>query len=297
MDAVITYVNGLDPVWQEEYSSAVGGQVMAKRYRDWGTLRYLLRGIERHIPSIRNVFLLVSGESQVPDWIDRSEVHVVLHKDVIPERFLPTFNSTTIEMFMHRIPDLGERFLYFNDDMFPVMDCLEEDFFKDGKAVIGFARHLFAGGKYKKRVRNSDHQARKALGMKPGLFFIRPQHTCSPMLKSQSEAVYSFSEEAIFNVVSKLRTVRNFNQYLFLDYLYYKGLTVRGRISNKHLSPAVHSAGKIASSILSPSDKLICINDVHMEDDDFNRYREFVLSAFETHFPSPSRFESQSRRG
>ena len=152
MDAVITYVDGLDPVWQAEYASAVGGEVLAKRYRDWGTLKYLLRGIEKHIPSVENVFLLVSGETQVPSWVDRSVVNVVLHKDIIPERFLPTFNSTTIEMFMHRIPGLGEEFLYFNDDMFPVMDCSHQDFFRNGKAVIGFARHLVAGGKYKKRA-------------------------------------------------------------------------------------------------------------------------------------------------
>lgn len=291
MDAVITYVNGLDPVWQAEYADAVGGRVMAKRYRDWGTLMFLLRGIEKHIPSIENVFLLVSGDSQVPSWVDRSVVRVVLHRDIIPERFLPTFNSTTIEMFMHRIPGLAEEFLYFNDDMFPVMDCAPEDFFRDGKAVIGFAHHLFAGGKYKKRVRNSDHQARKALGKRPGLFFVRPQHTCSPMLKSESDAVYGFSEGKIFEVVSRLRTTRNFNQYLFLDYLYYSGKTTGEKISNKHLSPAVHSPETIADNIVNPSAKLLCINDVHLSDEDYERYRDAVLAAFRTHFPVRSRFE------
>jgi hypothetical protein len=291
MDAVITYVNGLDPVWQAEYADAVGGRVMAKRYRDWGTLKYLLRGIEKHIPSIENVFLLVSGDSQVPSWVDRSVVRVVLHRDIIPERFLPTFNSTTIEMFMHRIPGLAEEFLYFNDDMFPVMDCAPEDFFRDGKAVIGFAHHLFAGGKYKKRVRNSDHQARKALGKRPGLFFVRPQHTCSPMLRSESDAVYGFSEGKIFEVVSRLRTTRNFNQYLFLDYLYYSGKTTGEKISNKHLSPAVHSPETIADNIVNPSAKLLCINDVHLSDEDYERYRDAVLTAFRTHFPVRSRFE------
>ena len=200
-------------------------------------------------------------------------------------------------MFMHRIPGLGEEFLYFNDDMFPVMDCIQEDFFIEGKPVIGFAHHLFAGGKYKKRVRNSDHQARKALGMKPGLFFVRPQHTCSPMLKSESDAVYNFSEEAISRVVSRLRTTSNFNQYLFLDYLYYQGKTVRGKISNKHLSPAVHSPETIARYVKTPSTKLVCINDVHLSDEDYVRYRDSVLDAFGTHFPEVSRFEKQSRRG
>ncbi|MBQ8061377.1 MAG: hypothetical protein IJ205_05505 [Bacteroidales bacterium] len=291
MDAVITYVDGLDPVWQAEYAAAVGGEILTKRYRDWGTLKYLLRGIERHIPSVDHVILLVSGIPQVPSWINQDEVRIVLHKDIIPEEFLPTFNSTTIEMFMHLIPGLSEEFLYFNDDMFPVMDCSKEDFFRDGKSVIGFAHHLFAGGKYKKRVRNSDHQARAALGKRPGLTFVRPQHTCSPMLRSQSEAIYDFSKDVIFKVVSRLRTTRNFNQYLFLDYLYYKGLTVPGKISNKHLSPAVHTPESIASNILSPSTKLLCINDVHLKDEDFIRYRKAVLEAFESHFAEPSRFE------
>lgn len=291
VDAVITYVNGQDPVWQAEYAAAVGGDALSKRYRDWGTLRFLLRGIERHIPSVENVFLLVSGESQVPSWINRSTVRVVTHDEIIPRRFLPTFNSTTIEMYLHRIPGLYEEFLYFNDDMFPVMDCVHDDFFNSGKAVIGFARHLFAGGKYKKRVRNSDRMARKALGKRPGLFFVRPQHTCSPMLRSESEKLYSLCEKDISGVVSKLRTTRNFNQYLFLDYLYYQGKTVKGKISNKHLSPAVHGPGTIAANILTPTTKLLCINDVNMSDADFEIYRESVVKAFGSHFPSKSRFE------
>ena len=79
MDAILTYVNGLDPAWQKEYADAIGGEAMAKRYRDWGTLKYLLRGIEKHIPSIENVFLLVSGDSQVPDWVNRDTLKVPSH--------------------------------------------------------------------------------------------------------------------------------------------------------------------------------------------------------------------------
>ena len=62
-------------------------------------------------------------------------------------------------------------------------------------------------------------------------------------------------------------------------------------ISVKGLGP------KIASNILSPKTKLICINDVHMSDEDYVRYRDLILEAFDVHFPAPSRFESQSRRG
>ena len=128
MDAVITYVDGRDPLWLEDYRKYVNTSVNAKRFRDWGTLKYLLRGIQTHIPFIRNVYLVVARESQVPDWVDRNELKIVLHRDIIPEEYLPTFNCNTIELFLHRIPGIDEEFLNFNDDIFPVADCRPEDF-------------------------------------------------------------------------------------------------------------------------------------------------------------------------
>ena len=133
MDAVITYVNGLDPVWQEAYRSRLGEDIKRKHFRDWGTLKYLLRGIEAHLPFVRNVFLVVSGESQVPEWADREGLKIVFHRDIIPAQFLPVFNSTAIEMYLHRIPGLDEEFIYLNDDFFPVRDCRQEYFSVTGR--------------------------------------------------------------------------------------------------------------------------------------------------------------------
>ena len=197
MDVVITYVDGNDPVWKQDYEKTTNVPVMEKRFRDWGTLKYLLRGIETKMPFIRNVYLVVSHPSQVPSWADVSQLNIVLHKDIIPQEFLPTFNCNPIEMHLHRIPGLDEEYLYFNDDMFPVGECRPEDFFRNGRPVIGYYRHLFASGMYKKICRNSDRLARKALGLKPSLFFTRPQHICSPMLKSQGEELYAMVKEEI----------------------------------------------------------------------------------------------------
>ena len=291
MDAVITYVNGFDPLWRKSFEETTGKQAMAKRFRDWGTLPYLLRGIQEHIPSVDKVFLIVSSESQVPSWVDREKLNVVYHKDIIPEQFLPTFNSSTIEMFMHRIPDLGEEFLYFNDDMFPVMDCKKEDFFKDGKSAIGFAHHLLAANKYKKRVRNSDRQARKVAGKKPGLFFIRPQHTCSPMIKSMNEELFHASRDVIYSVISRLRNAHTFNQYLFLDYQYLAGLGVSRRISNRHISLAAVSPERLAAAIVSPDRQIVSINDVEMSPERFHLLRRTMLEAFSRHFPEKSVYE------
>ena len=291
MDAVITYVDGLDPQWREDYSRFVGSVPEVKRFRDWGTLPFLLRGIRTCLPFIENVHLLVSGPGQVPAWADTSRLHVVYHRDIIPAELLPVFNSCTIEMFLHRIPGLAEEFLYFNDDMFPLLDCTPQDFFIGGKAAMGFSRSIFAGNMYKKQCKVSDTLARRALGLRPGLAYIRPQHICSPMRRSLSEAAFKAVEDEISRRNSRLRTPENPNQYFFLDYLYYGGNAVDRRISNKHLSQAVYSGEKIAGYILHPASKLACINDVSMGDDKFTAMRDAILGAFRTRFPEKSPYE------
>ena len=52
MDAVITYVDGNDPAWRQDYLAAAGNEP-AKRYRDWGTLPYLAKTGEAKI-TLRN---------------------------------------------------------------------------------------------------------------------------------------------------------------------------------------------------------------------------------------------------
>ncbi len=290
MDAVITYVNGLDPVWRDEYSRALNVPALDKRFRDWGTLKYLLRGIETHMPFVRNIHLVVSGPTQVPGWAS-GRLNVVTHRDIIPEEFLPTFNSTTIEMFLHRIPGLDERFIYFNDDMFPVAPCKEEDFFRDGKIVIGFSHHIFAGGMYKRQCRNSDRMARKALGRGSGLLFVRPQHICSPMLRSASEEVFEKMRDEIYSTLSQVRTMGNLNQYLFLDYLYHQGRAIRERLSGKFFSIATSSASRIGEYLKSPSRKLVCINDVHLKEEAYMSERRILLNSFERALPLKSTYE------
>ncbi|MBR2127813.1 MAG: hypothetical protein IJ940_02970 [Bacteroidales bacterium] len=292
MDIVITYVNGNDPVWKQDYEKFTNIPVMEKRFRDWGTLKYLLRGIEVNMPFIRNVYLVVSHLSQVPEWADTENLKIVLHSDIIPREFLPTFNRNPIEMHLHRIPGLDEEYLYFNDDMFPVGNCQASDFFRDGKPVIGYYRHLFASGMYKKICRNSDRLARKALGLKRSCFFTRPQHICSPMLRTQCEELYAMVEDEICRTSSsRIRTDENLNQYLFLDYMNYKGLVLHQKISNKHFSVSVASAGALRDFLKNPTRSLVCINDVHLSESRYDRLRGAVLDAFETTFPKKSRFE------
>ena len=291
MDIVITYVDGNDPVWKADYEKHTNVPVMEKRFRDWGTLKYLLRGIEVNMPFIRNVYLVVSHTSQVPEWADQENLKIVLHKDIIPNEYLPTFNCNPIEMHLHRIEGLDNEYLYFNDDLYPLAPCRPEDFFRDGKGVLKFSKHYFVSGMYKHICKNSDTYARKALGMPASCSFIRPQHTCTAMLKKECEELYAKLEPVILKSLTRTRTQDNLNQYLFLDYQLFKGLMINEKISNKHFSVALTTPSKLYDYILNPDRNLLCVNDVRLSEKKYEALRTAMISAFEQKFPVKSRFE------
>ena len=291
MDIVITYVNGLDPVWQKEYEAHTKTPIVEKRFRDWGTLKFLFRGIEKNMPFIRKVHLVVSGESQVPEWINRNEVNIVLHKDIIPAQFLPTFNCNPIEMHLHNIEGLDEEYLYFNDDIFPLLPCSPTDFFRNGKGVLGMSRHLFVSGMFRRICRNSTDVAYSVLDRKPSLSFLRPQHVCTPMLKSQVQEVYDLAKDRIHASMSTTRNASNLNQYLDLNYMYLKGNLINEKLSKKHFSVGIVSAEKLRNFIEHPTHKLTCINDVQLTDARYKELQETLLDAFNNLLPNTSKYE------
>lgn len=291
MDIVITFVNGLDPLWQKQYESTTSTPILTKRFRDWGTLRYLFRGIERNMPFIRKVHLVVSSQSQVPEWVDRNEVDVVLHSDIIPAEHLPTFNSNTIELHMFNIKNLDEEFLYFNDDIFPMLPMRAEDFFQEGRGIIGMSRHLLSMDMFKKICRNSDRAARKALGMRPKCCFLRPQHICAPMFRSECRMAYEAVKEDILATLSRTRRAENITQYLFTDFAYLKGRIINRRQPSKHFSMAVASPEKIESYLRAPERALVCINDVQLGDKQYRAMHDMLHRVFEDIFPEKSKFE------
>lgn len=113
---------------------ATGGDENASviRYRDWGTLPWFFRGIERFAPWVRRVHFVTWGH--IPEWLDTSNprLNIVKHSDYIPADYLPTFSSRPIELCAHLIPGLTERFILFNDDMFLCRPVGAERFFRRG---------------------------------------------------------------------------------------------------------------------------------------------------------------------
>ena len=136
IDFLVTWLDSSDPKWQEEFRKYKGitttGDQSKARYRDWDLFKYWFRAVENYAPWVHKVYLITNGK--FPDWInpDNPKLVLVKHSDYIPEQFLPTFNSRTIEFYMNRIKGLSEHFVYFNDDMFLNAPITPEYYFKEG---------------------------------------------------------------------------------------------------------------------------------------------------------------------
>ena len=136
IDFVVTWVDGNDLEWRNEKakfdSNCAKGNTDA-RYREWNQFVYWFRAVEKFAPWVRYVHLITWGH--LPTWLNLNhpKLKIVNHKDYIPSKYLPTFNSIPIELNMHRIPDLSEHFVYFNDDMYLASPVTPEDFFSAGK--------------------------------------------------------------------------------------------------------------------------------------------------------------------
>ena len=135
IDFVVPWVDDTDPVWRAKKAQYTGTQETEGntdvRYRDWDTLKYWFRGIEKFAPWVRYVYFVT--DDQKPEWlnVDHPKIKWVKHTDFIPQEYLPTFACHTIEWNLHRLPDISENFVFFNDDVFMIGPTKPEDFFKN----------------------------------------------------------------------------------------------------------------------------------------------------------------------
>ena len=296
IDYVITYVDGSDPVWQKEYERVSGKKInveKSERFRSWDNLRYNLRAVEKNIPFVRKVHLVVSGPSQVPSWVDREKVNVVYHKDIIPEKFLPVFCSTAIEMFLGFIPGLAECFIYANDDTFVGKPCKSTDFFVNGKPVLNYdvqhSRYNF-GSQYEIQLSNSFKLAQKASGKIVKGKKCVPPHSMNPMTVSSFKKVWKAVGPDIEKQVTKFREDSNYNQYLFS---FYERLTDNfardEKVTTRYINFNDRSLSSICKEIEKNNRNLICINDAGVTA--FQLFKEKINETFNNLYPDMSKYE------
>lgn len=137
IDIVIPWVDEKDPRWEQdrkEYALKQNGQAFEAsnvRFQSWDNLQYWFRAIEKCMPWYHKIYFITYGH--LPEFLntDHPKLEIVRHTDYIPLEYLPTFNSNTIEMNLHRISSLSENFILFSDDVFPLQPIEETYYFKD----------------------------------------------------------------------------------------------------------------------------------------------------------------------
>ena len=228
IDLIIAYVNNKDIVWRNAYIDYCEENncperltsIIGNRYGGFDFLDYHLKLANKNMPWLNKIYLLVSNIEQLNGRELPSNVVVVLHKDFIWKSFLPTFNSTTIEMFLWNIPNLSEYFIYANDDMIPTKPMKPSDFFEDGKIKLNWRKDPFDknGNTYAYQCNNNCKSLYKEFGIKYDNIMLRPVHSYTPMIKSHCVSAFELIKGDIVPHIGAFRTNYQYNQYIYPIY-------------------------------------------------------------------------------
>lgn len=328
IDFVITWVDGSDPQWIEKRNTYKEDKTVdqrSERYRDFGTLKYVLRGIASYAPWVRKVYLITEGH--LPEWINKDcdKLVIVRHDEFMPEEVLPTFNSNAIEMYLHRIPGLSEKFVYFNDDMLILKKLNEEDFFVGGKPKdmlalqpvvanpynpvmsnillndsIVISRHFDKRPNIKKNISKYFH-----IGY-PLMYFVYNMlelvfplytgfytvHGPSPLLKSTYDELWEKEYDVLYATAeNRFRSKDDVTQYLFREWQKQKGDFVPSNLHKNFKYFNTQNDNKLLLSVIkNKRKKMICINDSSIEYD-YEKVRTEIMDALEESLSQKSPFE------
>ncbi|PQJ83311.1 Stealth CR1 domain-containing protein [Aliivibrio sifiae] len=147
IDLVYCWVNNNDASWnkkKEHYYNLHNPCCKNNesiRYADNNELKISLRSVARNAPWINHIYIIT--DEQIPSWLRSNDfITIIDHKNIIPNEYLPTFNSSVIEAHIHNIDSLSEHYLYLNDDVLIGKECSSSLFFKQSEPVI-FTSTLF----------------------------------------------------------------------------------------------------------------------------------------------------------
>ena len=231
IDAVITWVDGSDQEYKKKIEKHLTTSTnYKKQYLQANEIEYCVKSILKFAPFIRKIFIVTDNQkpsfSSLENLIASNKVKVVDHKEIFKgyEKYLPTFNIRSIDAVLHRIEDLSEMFVYFNDDVFLVDKICEEDWFVKDKAVLmgKWARSYsinplkVLSGKFKKifglrpSFNASQSKAANISGFKKEYF--KSYHAARPQIKSVIKEFYHKNPKYLTDQI-KYR-FRNYNQYM-----------------------------------------------------------------------------------
>ena len=332
IDFVVPWVDNNDPAWIESYNHyRLDKPILDKfRFRDWGLFRYWFRSVEKYAPWANKIFLITNGK--FPDWINPNCEKLVLvkHTDYIPEKYLPTFNSKTIELNLGRLKDLSEHFVYFNDDTFINSPITPQYYFREGLPCdfnfetpfrnpmysienrYGIDLDLFCDIAVLNRHFNRKDVVRQAwkkwygrhLWGKPLLFSLsllgRSKfenfalfHHEHPMLKSIFQEIWEEEEAILDESCSRFRNDASINQYIIRYWQFASNRFYPVKKKGLCYNYYNHEiTDDLIKNLKEEQCPSICINDSPYScKEDIDYAINHIQMAFEEKFPNKSMFE------
>ena len=326
IDFVLPWVDGSDTDWIRERNHYLGikeENVETSRFRDWENLQYWFRGVEKFAPWVHRIYFVTWGH--VPKWLNTAhpKLTVVRHEDYIPAEYLPTFSSHPIELNLHRIKGLSDRFVYFNDDTFLIRQVQPEDFFKNGlprdccietALVQDDIHNPFASILMNDAALVNMHYSKKEVIKKHWKLWFHPacgtmvlrnllmlpyrefssfkySHIASSFLKETFERVWQEEGEILDRVCrTRFRSASDVNQYVMKYWQYMEGKYVpQSPKTGRFYTVGIHDE-QIHDTLRRQQCKMICINDTDNVGD-FEKQKKRIIESFERILPEKSSFE------
>lgn len=307
IDIVYTWVNGADPEWRSRFAQYFkklpdsklynDSDAAGNRYHSFDELKYSLRSLERYCDFFRTIFIVT--DRQIPGWLntDHPQIRIIDHSEIIDKRHLPTFNSIAIEANLHRIKDLSESFIYFNDDVILNKKIIPEEFFdQHGNPVFYVGLTVLPSGAtsasepgWVSASKNASNVLNELFGISKRFHIAHVPHAARLNIIKEIQDRISFEPTSS----SRVRSVQNINSFNGV-YPYYAYHTQRAtRRFPDHvlieITEDIPSNAERLSEALARSPKFICLQDCRtaFTDDTTRQCFEFLESIL----PSRSVFE------
>lgn len=322
IDLVILWVDGNDEAWLKEKNKYLGvpGDNSKNRFRDWENLHYIFRGIEKYMPWINKIFFVTWGH--LPKWLNtnNTKLRVVSHAEFIPAEYLPTFNSNVIELNLHRIKDLSENFILFNDDLFVLKSLKPTDFFVNGLPKDQYIEYLKKNSSQRHNIiRKNTHEIidkyfskkkfikeniGKVINSSYGINNLKTlmrindatfgdiynDHLSQAFLKSTFDKVWKLEREKLnIACMNKFRSNEDIGQGICKYWQLLEGNFIPSKTLGKYFF-AKEDNSELIKAIKSEKYKIICINDVST-DIDFEKSKQEINAALEQIFPDKCQYE------
>ncbi|MCX5751749.1 MAG: hypothetical protein NT099_08840 [Candidatus Saganbacteria bacterium] len=207
-ESLIAETTFKDPVEKEA--------IAPQRFNDYGEFRYSVRSVAKFAPWFRNLHIITATPNIA--WLrhegDGHKVFIIPDERLFPsKKYLPNFNSGSLETRFDKIPGLSEHFIYFNDDVFLGNHVTKYDFFTpDGRCSINEMRELtpqqflsIRFGLHKKHIINGLNAFQKKYSPEKGRWGA---HQAQPILKSVYRACKkAFAAECETTARNRFRSI------------------------------------------------------------------------------------------